>query len=284
MRIIWRQTHRSLADEIRQGLTEPTDYEYQEKPRKGFFERMEEEAVKAGVPILAREFMIIAASAGVASFLVGVWLTDSVILSIPIAGVGLLAPRWYLGRKKQQRMALFNLQLEKALLLAADSMRAGGGLLAAVSAIAENVADPVGGEFRRVLRDIRVGGLTIEAALENMQARIESKELSLLVVAIKTYQQFGANLVKVFDTIAETLRLRQVQKSEIKTATAQTRASGLVIGVMPIGLLLFLRVAQPSHIEMFQSSMGGRLLLLGCVGSILGGIVMMRKMLQIEVD
>lgn len=274
---------RNLAEQIRQLEWEYLDTAYI-KPQKrvGFIERLEGEALAAGIPIKAQEFITIAVTTAIIGWVAGIWFTANIFFAAPFAAVGLIAPKTYLNYRKKQRVALFNQQLEKALTMAANSLRAGQSLLHAIEALAQT-AEPLGEEFKHALDEIRLG-VAPDVALSHIQDRIDSAEFRLTVTAISIHQQVGGNVIEMFETIAQTIRDRTLQKSEIKAATSDTKATGLFISTLPLVTIIGVSVFDQTYFLPFRESAAGRIAFLLCCLSIAAGLYLLRRITNIKVD
>ena len=164
-----------------------------------------------------------------------------------IAGaiVGFFLPRFWVSRRKGSRLRAFNDQLADTISLIANALRAGASFLQSVEMVVRETQAPMSTEFARVVREVNLG-LPFDQALDNMVRRVRSDDLDLMVTAISIQHQVGGNLAEILDSIAFTIRERVRIKGEIRTLTAQQRMSGLVVGLLPIALFLFLSFAAPS--------------------------------------
>jgi tight adherence protein B len=120
---------------------------------------------------------------------------------------------------------------------------------------------PVSTEFGRVVRELNYGA-TLEQALNNMSQRVNSKDFDLLISAVITSAQVGANLSEILDTISETITDRIRLREEVRVFSAQGRMSGLIIGLLPVVVLLFLMILNPTYLTDFISHPIGKLLLM----------------------
>jgi tight adherence protein B len=112
--------------------------------------------------------------------------------------------------------------------------------------VAKEAPKPTCDEFRRVVQE---GGLgrTTEDALNNLQRRVPSDDLDLLVTAVNIQHEVGGNLAQILDTIGHTIRERVRIKGEIQTLTAQGRISGYVITALPILLAGYIQLVNPEY-------------------------------------
>ena len=155
--------------------------------------------------------------------------------------LGLYAPRFYINRRKNGRLKAFANQLPDTITLLANSLRAGSSFLQGMELVTREARPPISEEFERVVREMQLG-LALQPALNNLNRRVASEDLDLMVTAIQIQAQVGGNLATVLDQIAHTIRERIRIIGEINTLTAMQRYSGYVITLLPIGLagLLFL--------------------------------------------
>ena len=203
--------------------------------------------------------------------------------------LGILAPRWYLRRRKGRRLNEFNKQLPDVITLLANSLRAGSSFLQGVEMVSREARPPISEEFERVVREMNLG-VAMQAALQNLVRRVASEDLELMITAISIQNQVGGNLASVLDAIAFTIRERVRIKGEIKTLTAQQRYSGYVITGLPLGLGGILFLLSPGYItpmferppELFGLPLGIVFFMIGGFSMFIGG-VLIRRIVDIEV-
>ena len=194
----------------------------------------------------------------------------------------LAAPRalvHYLRRRRRER---FNLQLVDALSALSNALRAGYSILQAIEAVVRERQNPIAQEFGMLLQQIRVGR-RFEEALQNLEERVGSEDLSLMVRSIEIARQTGGNLTEVFDKISVTIRERMRVEGRIRALTSMGRLQGRVVGLMPFALLLLMTLVDPRMMNAFFASGMGRGLLLLMLALELAGALMIRKMTRIDV-
>jgi len=204
------------------------------------------------------------------------------------AVVGLFLPRLWLARRKSKRIKAFNGSLSDTITLLANSLRAGSSFLQSVELIVRESRPPISTEFARVIREVNLG-LPLEEALANLQRRVRSDDLDLMTTAISIHHTVGGDLAEILDSIAFTIRERVRIKGEIATLTAQQKLSGIVVGLLPLGLMGALSVIAPH----FLQPMFGPPLILGIPAGVIilafGGLLMVigffsiRKIVDIKV-
>jgi tight adherence protein B len=167
--------------------------------------------------------------------------------------IGWFLPGLWLARRKAARLKAFNSKLADTVTLIANALRAGSSFLQAVELVVRESQPPISTEFQRVIREVNLG-LPFDTALANLGRRVRSDDLELMITAINIQHQVGGNLAEILDSIAFTIRERVRIKGEIRTLTAQQRASGYVVAGLPIFLIVIINVIAPSFFApMFQA-------------------------------
>ena len=229
-------------------------------------------------------FMSTVAFAGVAFLLQSHWA------SLLIGGiVGFFAPRFYVKRQQTVRLVKFNDQLGDMLNLMTNGLRAGYSTMQALEAVSRELPSPISDEFRRVVQEMQIG-ITMEKALDNLFRRIPSDDLDFVITAVNVQREVGGNLSEILDTISFTIRERVRIKGEIRVMTANVRASGGILSMIPLGLGLALWFISPEYIGAFfdpnpimPQPMCGIVAVGVIVGMILAGYFVMMKIADIEV-
>lgn len=244
-------------------------------------ERMELEVLKADLSVTAYEWFLIKWSFPIG--ITGVLLLVS--KNLPgsfLAGLSaLIALKLYVKVRVNKREKAFTSQLNDALSIMSNSLRAGYSFLQSVNSVSREMPDPIACEFRRLLKELSLGQDT-ETALRNLTKRMESEDLELIVRAILIQKETGGNLAEILDTISTTIRDRVKIQGEIRTLTAQGRLSGAIVSIMPFFLIGIMYLINPSYISvLFTSSIGRFMLGFAAINEIIG-ILLIRKIVRID--
>jgi tight adherence protein B len=202
-----------------------------------------------GMTIAPARLVFIVVGAGLA-----LWLVVLVTLSPPLLlGVGLLIAciggalffaRTYVERRKAGRIAKFQDQLEGSLRTIAGGLRVGLGIQQAIVMVGEQSRDPARYEFTRVIGLTNMG-MSIFDAFDQLAQRMSNPETGMLARVIRVQAQTGGDLASVLENLADTIRDRRRLTRRVSAITAQGRATGWLLGLIPIGVGLFLVVAEP---------------------------------------
>jgi len=155
-------------------------------------------------------------------------------------------PNIYLSLRARRRIAAFNGMLGDTITMMSNALRGGYSFLQTLDMVAKEAPYPVSAEFRRVVQEVGLGRSN-EEALANLQRRVPSDDLDLLVTAVNIQMEVGGNLAQILDTIGHTIRERVRIKGELNTLTAQGRISAWVITGLPIALAIFISLVNPTY-------------------------------------
>ena len=206
----------------------------------------------------------------------------AMLLGVALAAVGFAAPAFYVRLRMRNRLNKLETQLEEALTLIANSLKAGFGLLQSLDLTAQQLEHPIATELRRTLHDINVGSST-EEALVAFGERANSYDLDIVITAILIQRTVGGNLAEILSTVAGTMRDRVRLRGEIKTLTAQQMMTGYVLGALPIAVMGLLFVVSNEYVMPLFTTVAGQVVLAGAAVMELFGMLLIRRILAIEV-
>lgn len=267
-------------EEKRSALTEGLDRALQ---GRSFADNIATQLARADLKLTVSEYLALQVIAVISGFaLAWVLFGGGILLAVAAAVIGFFAPRFYVGMRQRKRLNQFNDQLGDAINQMSNGLRAGYSVMQALDSVATELPPPISTEFRRVVQEMQLG-LSMEQAFANMLRRIDSDDLDLMITAINVQREVGGNLADILDTISFTIRERVRIKGEVRTLTAQGRASAYVITFLPIGLMLLLLMLNRSYImQMFEHWCGW--LMLGVGGLMIAtGAYALRRITDIEV-
>ena len=175
---------------------------------------------------------------------------QGLLLALVGAGIGYLAPEFWLGRRVRARQKGILLQIPDALDLLTISVRAGLGFDAALGKVVEKLKGPLVDEFRRALAEVRVGKARREA-LRDIVPRTEVQPLTNFISAIIQAEQLGVSISKVLQVQSEQLRIERRQRAEEQAAQAPIKMLFPLVGcIFPS---LFVVILGPALILIMQN-------------------------------
>ncbi len=242
--------------------------------------------------IPAHRIASISQSAALLGFVTGFLLVGDLgrpdgLLAGAVAGMALaslirLSPSVVIRLLKQKRLEAFNQQLTEALVTMSNALRAGFSIQQAFETVVQEGRKPIAQEFGVFVQQTRVG-VRFEDALVNLEERVGSEDLTLMIRAVEIARQTGGNLTEVFDIIAATIRERIRMDGKIRSMTAMGRLQGIVVGLIPLFLMGAMFVLDPRMMMAFVTSLMGIALLLLVAVLLTVGFLVIRKIVHIEV-
>ena len=237
---------------------------------------------QAGLPILGSEFLVIAAFgallAGVAVFL----LTMKPLVAFIVAITALVGEWFYILYRIDKRRKDFVNQLSDCLTTVANALRAGFSFLQSMELISKEMEPPISEEFARTIRDMKLGA-RMENALEAMDVRVGCPDFSLVVTAVLIQHQVGGNLAQILDNISSTINERIRMRREVMALTAQGRASGWVLALLPVALALILSLMNPTYLAPLWEEQIGRIAIGAALVLEVIGFFVIKRIVDIEV-
>jgi tight adherence protein B len=161
-------------------------------------------------------------------------------------GAGILLPLIALKFMKRRRLRKFDSQFPDAIDIIVRSLRAGHPVPIAISTVARELPDPVGGEFGIVSDEITYGA-DLETAIRDLYFRVGSEDLPLFVTAIAIQTSTGGNLAEILENLSSVIRQRFKMRRKIRALAAEGRASALILSSLPIGIFLAIQFVTPQY-------------------------------------
>ena len=183
---------------------------------------------------------------------------------------------------RTRRRLKFNLQLVEALGSMSNALRAGFSINQAFETVVQNGEKPIAQEFGVMLQQMRVG-MNFYDALQSLDKRVGSDDLTLVVTSIDIARRTGGNLTEIFDKISLTIRERLRIERRVQTLTAQGKLQGIVVASMPAILGTAMTFVKPDLMIPFFKSVNGMAAIGLTVLLITAGWVCIRKIIRIDV-
>ena len=186
--------------------------------------------------------------------------------------------KWLDARRREK----FNSQLPRAIATMTNALRAGFSISQAFDSVVQLGESPISEEFAIVQQQVRIG-MGFEQALESLQNRVGSEDLTLVTTAILISRKTGGNVTEIFDRISETIRGRMRIARKVKSLTAQGRLQGVIVSLMPLFLGVIMTVLKPRMMLPFLTSAMGIVAIVAMMVLIGLGWLMIRKIVKIDI-
>jgi len=208
-----------------------------------------------GIMFVWQENLITTAAAGFLGFLV------PVIVSLIL---------------RSRRQLLLVQQLPSMIDELARAAKTGRSLENCLLQVGNDTPNPLGAELRNCTRKLSLG-MNIDDALGELPERTGLVATSVLSTALSVHRQTGGDLVRVLDRLSQTLRDRIQFQGRLKAATAASRATAMLMIVLPPAILAFFVFRDGNYLNtLFQSSWGMRCTILAFILEFVGAIWVIR--------
>jgi tight adherence protein B len=202
---------------------------------QGYMDVLEKELTQCDIPLKPGEFLAVRFGAVVLAFIVALIISHNPYLAFAVAGVTAVLHIPILKIKRSMRIERFVTQLAEFLVLITNSLRSGQTFLQGVDIASKDSPNPIGMEFRMLLKETNLG-VPVETAFSNMLLRVPSEDLKIVMSAFSIQRNVGGNLADIMDQVAAMIRQRIAIQGQIRVLTTQGKLSGAIVGLLPFGL------------------------------------------------
>jgi len=245
------------------------------------FQAVEELLDQSGTGVQLGTFLLISLACGVAVAFVVLKVTGMLVAAIPSGLFAATLPTTVMRKKRDSRVRKFEEQFPEALALMSRALKAGHTFTTGLQMVSEEMAKPIGPEFK-LLFDEQNYGRALPDALKEFARRIPLLDARFFVTAVLIQRDAGGNLAEVLDNIAVVIRDRFKVKRQIQVVSAHARISGWVLIGVPPTLAAVLFTINPEHLKTLTNSpLGVQLIITGIVLQVIGSLIV-RKLIQIE--
>lgn len=197
---------------------------------------------------------------------------------VPLLATG---PALYIEHLKRRRIKLIEAKLDGFILALANALKATPSLGNALEYTYPLLAAPLDDEVSLTLKEMRVG-TTLEQALLNMSARIQSAQLDATLAGLLIGRQVGGDLPKILETTAATLREMTRLQGVLRSKTAEGKVQLIVVAVFPAVLIVGFDALSPGFFDPLVRSPMGMFIIGLCVTLWIVALVMARRVLAVN--
>lgn len=274
------------ADRKKQVAESLKDIENRQKAKEKLTLRIRLE--RAGLDIQPRTYWIASAvSAVLCAVLAKSMLPSSasalapilMIAALLVGGFGL--PRFVLAKITARRQHKFLVELPNSIDVIVRGIKSGLPLNECLAVIAKESPEPVAGEFREVIEQQRLG-VSLPEALHRLTQRMPLAEVKFLAIVVAIQQQSGGNLAEALSNLSSVLRDRFKMAMKVKALSAEAKASAMILGCLPPGVMLMVHTSSPEYIAPLFATRTGNLFILAGLLWMSIGVMVMRKMINFK--
>jgi len=185
----------------------------------------------------------------------------------------------FLRKRRKQKFAE---QFPGAIDIIVRSLRAGHPVPVAISMVARELPDPVGGEFGLIADEITYGS-DLETAMRNMLHRVGGEDLPLFVTSVAIQATTGGNLSQILDNLSKIIRERFKMRRKIKGLSAEGRVGAWILNLTPFTLFTVVNAISPDFYGSVWDRPVTKIVLGGALVWMFIGNLIMRRMINFKI-
>ncbi|MCO4236037.1 type II secretion system F family protein [Pseudarthrobacter sp. MDT3-28] len=210
---------------------------------------------QAGLRLRQADFILLVCCVGVTTGVVG-FILGGIFIGLLFVVLTPFSAMLFLRIMTNRRRAKFDAQLGDTIQMLAGGLRAGHSLLRSVDAVSQEADLPTSEEFARLVNETRLGRDLRDSMLDAAR-RLKSEDFDWIGQAIEIHREVGGNLAEVLDQVGETIRERSEIKGQVKSLSAEGKLSAYILVALPVGIFLYLSIANPVYTGSFYTSVLG---------------------------
>ena len=196
--------------------------------------------------------------------------------------LGFFIPYAYAAHRRAKRFQRFEEKFPEAIDTLARAVRAGHAFTTALEMIANEIAEPVAGEFRQLFEEQKFG-LPVRDALLNLAQRIPLVDVKFFVTAVMLQRETGGNLAEILDNLSYVIRERFKILRQVRVHTAQGRLTMVLLMALPPTIVVVMQTLNPGFIRpLFTDPLGHVLIVAGILLQTIG-YFFIRRIIRIQV-
>ncbi|MGB0049048.1 MAG: type II secretion system F family protein, partial [Terriglobales bacterium] len=196
--------------------------------------------------------------------------------------LGFFIPYAYASHRRTKRFAKFEEKFPEAIDTLARAVRAGHAFTTALEMIANEVSEPVAGEFRQLYEEQKFG-LPVRDALLNLADRIPLVDVKFFVTAVMLQRETGGNLAEILDNLSYVIRERFKILRQVRVHTAQGRLTMVLLMALPPTIVVIMMTINRGFIQPLFTDPLGHALIVGGITLQTIGYFFIRRIIRIQV-
>ncbi|WP_312165128.1 type II secretion system F family protein [Phenylobacterium sp.] len=235
---------------------------------------------QAGLEMKVGTFWLISGALAFAVLVVAWVVTGTPLVAVGLAfATGLGLPRWVVGAMAKTRIKKFTETFPDAMDIVVRGIKSGLPVHDSLRVIAKETAEPLAGQFNRLVESIGMG-MSVDQALEKMHAEMPTPEVRFFAIVLAIQAKTGGNLAEALGNLSTVIRSRKLMREKVKALSAEAVASAAIIGCLPPAVAALIFITAPDYMgPLFTDPRGRIMLMIGAFWMTLG-VLSMRKMIN----
>jgi tight adherence protein B len=237
---------------------------------------------QGSVDVRAGNFLMLCVASALLFTVVAIVAGGNLLFGWAGAVLGFFIPYAYASHMRTKRFAKFEEKFPEAIDTLARAVRAGHAFTTALEMIANEVSEPVAGEFRQLYEEQKFG-LPVRDALLNLADRVPLVDVKFFVTAVMLQRETGGNLAEILDNLSYVIRERFKILRQVRVHTAQGRLTMVLLMALPPTIVLIMQLLNPGFIHPLFADPIGHALIVGGITLQTMGYFFIRKIIRIQV-
>jgi len=270
------------ATTSRRQQVEDTLKQLEERQKKAKRPPLSVRLQQSGLGWSKKRFIIVSAAYGLFIGVVALFMGFQIYL-VPVlalaAGFGF--PRWVLKFLKKRREGKFIEELPNAVDVIVRGVKSGLPVGDCIRIIASETKEPVRSEFRLIAESAAMG-ISLPDAAAKLFDRVPLAEANFFSIMLSIQTKAGGSLSETLSNLSRVLRDRKKMREKIKAMSMEAKASAMIIGALPVGVMTLVYLTSPQYIELLWTTPTGRMMLFASAVWMSFGVLVMRKMINFD--
>jgi tight adherence protein B len=237
---------------------------------------------QADLDIRAGNMLLLCGGSGIVFAVIAFSVGGAIIFGWLGLLLGAFLPYSYASYRRSKRFQKFEELFPEAIDTLARAVRAGHAFTTALELIANEVAEPIASEFRKLFEEQKFG-LPVRDALINLTQRVPLVDVKFFVTAVMLQRETGGNLAEILDNLSYVIRERFKIMRQVRVHTAQGRLTMVLLMSVPPVIVMVMLVMSPNFIRpLFTDPLGHTLVVAGIALQTVG-YFWIRKVIRIQV-
>lgn len=237
---------------------------------------------QGNVNIRAGNFLMLCALSSLAFAVILFLAGGNVLFGWAGLAIGFFIPYAYASHMRARRFQRFEERFPEAMDTLARAVRAGHAFTTALELIANEISEPVAGEFRQLYEEQKFG-LPVRDALLNLTERVPLVDVKFFVTAVMLQRETGGNLAEILDNLSYVIRERFKIQRQVRVHTAQGRLTMVMLMALPPTIVVIMLMINRGFILPLFTDPIGHTLIVGGITLQTLGYFFIRRIIRIQV-
>ena len=243
---------------------------------------MQDSLMQAGLKLRAGNFLALCLACSLGAGSAAFSASKNLGIAWMAMVIGGFLPYAFVSYQRRKRFEKIEELFPEAIDTMARAVRAGHAFTTALEMIANEVAEPLAGEFRQLFEEQKFG-MPVRDALMNLTDRVPLMDVKFFVTAVMLQRETGGNIAEILGNLSSVIRERFKIQRQVRVYTAQGRMTMALLMAMPPAVVGILSLFSPEFVRPLFHDPIGHTLLVASIALQTVGYFVIRRIIRIEV-